>query len=497
MTLTPMRVDARPFAVEPLSGVMLPDGIFDNALHELRITCHYTNASNADLADVDIYLEATGDPGILPVAQTHHFPRIPSGASVLVAWDADFEHATPGKRLVSFVATAGGFEPARAIQQIFVSETRFDVATNTYTCRVEEGTLRLSDFSAITSGPPPGHVHGGKCVCEPDVGPDVVTGVTMVWTPNPPFAGTHGDLPFSDPWWKVLGWIVFAVAALVAIVAEATSGGTVSIGAKGTFEENDPSVSCCTPDAGPSTGTTVASVASAIAAVGLAVGLSDAADPMWRGQEATPPQDDELTVGERVEAKWLLPEAPNAGVPFTAEVDWTYTRFTTGQTYDHSVSETQTNIHTADGVTLDTPATVHPFDPLWVRARFDRGGGIPFVGTDLYAFVLFRSPGGLFILRELTDDGLGFDPEANDGVYACFLDLKDALRLLREKDEADLHGRWRVYVFAQDVDQSPAGQKPEISAQEIGGFFVASAVHLTFDPSLPCPLEATATIDVT
>jgi len=149
-----------------------------------------------------------------------------------------------------------------------------------------------------------------------------------------------------------------------------------------------------------------------------------------------------------------------------------------------------------DGVEVKTPPSVHPFDPLWVQASFDRGGGNLFAGPDLYSFVLFRSPGGIFFVRPLTDDGLGFDPEANDGVYAGSLDLEAAYRVLLRSGEEDVYGAWRVYVFAQDVNQAKPGTKPEIAAQEIGGFFVASALHITFDPSLPCPLEAKATIDV-
>jgi hypothetical protein len=321
--------------------------------------------------------------------------------------------------------------------------------------------------------------------------------VTTFWTPNPAYTGDHGDLPFSDPWWKILAIIVAIIAAIVAIVAAALGAGTASFGASGTFEETDPSVSCCTPDtgAGPKRDYTVAGVASAIATGAAAVALSDAADPMWRGQEATPPAAGEVTTGEKVVAKWSLPEAPNAGAAYTADVEWTYTRLTTGQTYTHSVTETQTNVHVAGGVDIKTPPTVVAFDPLWVQASFHREDGSLFSGTDLYAFALFRSPGGLFFVVPLTDDGLGFDPAPNDGVYAGSLDLERAYRILLKYQEHP-QGTWRVFVFAQDVNQTPDGTPPEIAAQHIGGFFVSSAIHITFDPTLPCPLRADAAIQV-
>ena len=137
--------------------------------------------------------------------------------------------------------------------------------------------------------------------CPPTVfGPWVITGATMVWQPNPAYSGVHGELPFSDPWWKILAVIVAIVAALVAIIAAALGAGKANFSVGGTFEENDPSVHCCTPK-GAASGApeyTVAGVASAIASVAIAVACSDAADPFFRGQEATPPAPGEKTVGE-------------------------------------------------------------------------------------------------------------------------------------------------------------------------------------------------------
>jgi len=134
MSDTPMQVLTRPFAIEPVTNIMLPDGIFDNAIYGLRIAAHVSNMSSSALTNVTVYLESVGDPGIVPVARTFFFASIPAGAAMLVMWDADFQHAAPGKRLVSFVAKADGYTPRRSIQQIFVSQTRFDSATNTYTC---------------------------------------------------------------------------------------------------------------------------------------------------------------------------------------------------------------------------------------------------------------------------------------------------------------------------------------------------------------------------
>ncbi|HEX4880233.1 MAG TPA: hypothetical protein VFV39_10345 [Limnobacter sp.] len=497
MSATPLQVLTRPFAIEPVTNMMLPDGIFDNALYNLRIACHYTNMSGAPLNNVTIYLESVGDPGIVPVAKTFHFATIPAGAAVLVMWDANFQNATPGKRLVSFVAKADGFDSRRSIQTIFVSQTRFDAASNAYTCTIEEGVLTMSNISAIVQNPKWGKNRDGRCECPPESGPWIPTGVTLAWAPNPAYSGQHGDLPFSDPWWKVLAIIVAVIAAIVAVVAAALGAGTASFGVSGTFDETEPSIDCCTPDvdAGPEKEFTIAGVASAVATVAAAVALSDEADPFWRGQGNTHPSPDELTIGEKVVAKWSLPDPPNAGKAYTADVEWTYTRFTTGKTYEYSVRETQSNIHVSEGVELEVPTHVHLGEPLWVRAKFRRTGDKYFTGTELYAFALLRSPGGLYFVVPLTDDGLGYDPGANDAVYAGVLDIKQAMRKLW-RYKLDGRGLWRVYAFAQDVNLTRPGTPPEIAAQHIGGFFVTSAVSITFDPTLPCPLNAQASITV-
>ncbi len=507
MSAAPIQVLTRPFAIEPVTNIMLPDGIFDNALYNLKIAAHFTNMSSGALTNVTLYLESVGDPGIVPVAQTITFASIAAGASVMVSWSANFQNATPGKPLVSFIAKADGFDPRRSIQQIFVSQTRFDSATNSYTCTVGEGTLTVSNLSAIGPGANWGK-GGSDCGCKcggrgnggspSPFPPYVPTGATMVWAPNPAYTGVHGELPFSDPWWKVLAIIVAVVAAIVAIVAAALGAGQANFSVGGTFDETQPTVHCCTPKgaAGGKPGYTVAGVASAIASVAIAVACSDAADPFYRGQTATTPAAGEMTIGERVVAKWDLPDAPNAGAPYPADVQWTYQRITTGQTYSYSVSETQTNVHVAGDVEVDTPNLVKAFAPLWVKAKFQKSGSGYFTGNDLYAFALFQAPqNGLYFVVNIADDGLGFDGTANDGVYSGSLNLEAARRLLLAEGE-DVYGIWRVFVFAQDVNLTKPGTPPEIAAQHIGGFFVASAITLTFDPDLPCPMKAQANITV-
>lgn len=508
MSAMPMSVQTRPFAVEPLTNVMLPDGIFDNALFNLKICCHYTNDSGADLSNVTIYLESVGDPGINVTPQTYTFDTVAAGASVLVAWEGNFQFASPGKPLVSFIAQADGFTSARSIQQIFVTQTRYDDVAQKWTCTVPEGRLEITHIYAIKPGidwwP-----EGTGCKCPPYPpkppypGPNVPTGVSMAWHPNPPFAGQFGDLPYSDPWWKILAIIVAAVAALVGVIAAAVGGGTFSPGVKGTFNDDPsgPSVQCCTPNPGGSVSndaTTVAGVCGVICSVAIAVACSDAADPIYRGEQNTMPAQNELTVSETVDAHWTFVDPPNAGVPYKTKVKWRYERITTGASYSYEVAEEQTNVHVVNNVEVDTPATVsHEQGWLWAHAKFEKPDGTLFLGPELYTFCFFRSPGptGLYFLEPLLDDGRGRDAQAGDGIFTAALNLELAQRYLA-KQGAEVEGLWRVYVYAQEVNRTAPGTPPVVAAQTVGGNFVASAVSIKFDPSLPCPFKAQATTEV-
>lgn len=495
-----MSIRNRPFAVEPITGVMMPDGIFDTALFHQRISCHYTNTGSTDLHDVDIYFEGIGDPGITVAARTWHFAVIPAGASVLVHWEADLRNGTPGKKNVSIIAKAAGMDLKREIQRIFVSSTRFDAATNTYTCTVPEGSVRMRVTGVIK-----GRKHDR---CKKGLPPLwIPTRFEMVTEPNPAYAGQFGDLPFQDPWWKVLGWIVFAIAAIVAIVAAIMGAGTAGIGFSGTFDEDPstggPTVDCCDPDPG-TTGDvvgdeiTVAGVASMIATGALIVGLSDDKDPWRRGQEATNPGPGELTTGESVKVQMKFTEPPKAGKAYPVHVEWKYKRQTNANSYTHAVEETRTNIHVVATVEMDAPATVKAFvEPFAFSARFMKEDGKPFVGDTLFAYALVFPPIGPAVRVPLLDDGIQPDKRANDGWYTGQVNWGALRKALAKKnlDPKDLWGYWRIYVYAQDVNLATPDMEPVVAATHIGGMQVASATEITFADE-PCPLTANAVVEV-
>lgn len=495
-----MTIPNRPFSVEYYTKVMLPDGIFDTALKKQYITVYYKNISNSKLDDVTIYLEGVGDPGITPIAKTYFFKEIPAGSAVRVSWLADFENGSPGKKNLSFIAQSLGLDYNRTIKQIFVTKTTQDPITNEYSCETEEGTLKISKIEVI--GPKDKWLPCSERYkeCRPTKGPWIPKKMEMVYYPNPPYKGIHGDLPFSDPWWKILAWIIAAIAAIVAVIAASQGQGTASTSVKGGFDEVDGQIDCCAPDpkgVADDDSKTVAGVASTIASAAAAVGCSDSADPWWRGQEATPPEKDELTTSEVVNVIFDYPDnAPNAGKPYPVKVKWDYSRITTGKTYNHYVEEKVYNIHLCNGVEIKIPSVHYAFgEPLVIKTRFFKNENDLYKGDDLYAFALLRSPDDYYVFIHLQDDGIKADEIANDATYTGSIHLEEVYKHLL-KEGLKLEGMWRVYVFAQDVNKVEPGQIPQISAQTIGGHMVYSSLKITFDSSLPCPMKAEATFNV-
>ncbi|WP_405246532.1 choice-of-anchor X domain-containing protein [Cellulophaga sp. Asnod2-G02] len=492
---TPMSIINRPFSVEPITKIMIPDGIFDTAFFNQEITCYYTNTSKDILKNVSIYLEGIGDPSINITAKTHIFPEIPPGSSVLVSWNGNFKNTSCGKKTISFISKANGFELARTLKQIFVTKTTYDEVTKKYYCECEEGVLAASIDKVIIS-------KEDNCKCD-----DNSISLPPIWipsnmkilvTPNPSYSGQFGDLPFQDPWWKILAVIVAIVAAIGAVIAAIAGEGTAAIAVSGEFEETDPSITCCEPD--PETtadigGMTIAGVLSVIAVTAIAVALSDAIDPWRRGQEATLPKPGELTISEEVNFEIKYNEVPQAGIPYSVNVNWKYVRYTTGENYELSVSEDVKNIHVSEGVDIITPKEIYAYDDIIIEAKFYKVGKNFFKGIELFAFALLKSPEGVYFYLNLKDDGINADKKANDGLFTGKFNTEEAVHLLKKKGfKGIIRGLWRIFVYAQDVNDASPDMIPTEAATHIGGFMIASASSIKFDSGSPCPLTANATV---
>jgi hypothetical protein len=62
----------------------------------------------------------------------------------------------------------------------------------------------------------------------------LISKVEMTTTPTPPYLGQYGDLPFQDPWWKIVLCIVAILLAIASSIAEAVDGlGDISVSGDG------------------------------------------------------------------------------------------------------------------------------------------------------------------------------------------------------------------------------------------------------------------------
>jgi hypothetical protein len=81
------------------------------------------------------------------------------------------------------------------------------------------------------------------------------------------------------------------------------------------------------------------------AACAIAAAASDKIDPHRRGQDATVPAAEEITVRETVSMALDYGEIPLPGTRFKIATDWKYERETDRDTYIHTVTETVANEH--------------------------------------------------------------------------------------------------------------------------------------------------------
>ena len=484
-------IPARPYAVCPPTNLMNPDGFFVVNMGDQFIEANIVNDSGVDLSGVRVYLESTSDPGIAMAPQVDAIGDVPAGATFRSRFRANFTLARPGTALVSFVVEASGFTFRRLIKKIFITRVDYDKTTKTYSVIAAEGTMRLRIHKAVM---------GPDQRCN-DRDPFVVlpTDVSYVWEPNPAYEGERGDFPWQDPWWKIALAILAALFALGALLYDYFSdgtldGGTVSV--KGTFEETDPSVSCCTSVSSSSASTDdwlergLYSAAGALATAAIA---SDGPDLHYRGQAATMPAAGELTVGEAVRLKidYLVPPSP--GVNFPIGGSWDYLRMTTGASYNFGASDQRDNIHYLASYTVDAPRVHDRRDgPLVVCAEFVRPNGDRFRGAELYVSAVLVSTYGAVRRFELHDDGRQPDDRASDGRYCGDYHFKREGG--KRPEDEDRPGDWYLFVLAQDVNTVLDGTDPFDAAHTIGGFVLTPQLILAFNE--PCELNHDAVVHV-
>lgn len=498
-----LSIPNRPFATEPITGFMLPDGLFECTLGVQSINIHLKNTGAAPVVGAQVYVESVDDPGIVITPATHNVPGTAAGVSHVFSWTGNFSAATPGVHRISFVVETPA-QRRRVIKKIFVTKVGFNALTGAFTADTPEGRISVTFHDLVrpkNSGcgcqeaPPKnpdrkgsrqthlnqrsvldhlrdgfkGHSNDFR-LCLPGYLP---LNYSVAVTETPPFPGQYGDLPFQDPWWKVLLCVIAALLLLAAAIAEAEDGSGEISTSGGPGGSDSPSGDCCgLAPSGGGTSYVAAGLVAAAAAAATAAALADARDPFRKGQDHTLPANGALTLGEELDVQFIYGEPVALGKPFTVGAKWDYRRITSMGTLSHSATEVNANIHTLSHYDIDAPDLVRTYkeEPFVVKARFTDGEGKPMTGSALFVQCILCGPSGQWRRFLLQDNGVSPDDKPTDGVYTG-----------RTRFSARDKGLWTYFVIAQDVNDADPNMKPEEAAQIIGGFVRTHQLTISFD----------------
>lgn len=498
----------RPFSTDLITGVMLPDGIFESSLGKQRLNAHFVNQAATVAAQV--YVESVSHPGVLVTPATHNTTLVASGPRVL-SWNVDVSAAPPGKHLVSFIVESGA-DRVRIIKKIFVTRVSFDPTTQTFHAACPEGSLQVGFRDLLRPGK---RCCGGRRPGTDDKPRNILDALgqftfdprfklcptaylikeaDLAVTPTPPYTGQFGDLPYQDPWWKVLLCIIALILLIAAAIAEATGGSGEISTTGGPGGAESPTGDCCGLEpSGGGTSYVAAGLVAAAAAAATAAVLSDVRDPFRRGQDNTPPAPGATTLKESVHYVVDHIEPVALGRPFKVNVKWEYTRQTTAGNLTHTVSETQQNVHVLDNYQITAPDVVRIYkrEPFRIQAQFFGPGGRQFRGSELLVQCFLIGPEGDLVRLTLQDDGFQPDDKPNDGIYTAihFFTAKDT-------SDNDPRGLWHYFVIAQDVNNAQPDMTPEEAAKIIGGMVLTHQLVVTFDPATDCPFVPDGHVNV-
>jgi hypothetical protein len=515
----------RPFSTEPITGLMMPDGIFEASIGKQTLNAHVTNTGGA-AANVQVYVESVSDPGIVVTPATHFLANADGGVAHLFSWDADLSAATPGDHLISFIVeTAAGDQ--RIIKKIFVAKAGYDPADGTFSITCPEGVLKAEFREMVRPRdqrccrkPKDDDCHCG-CDGREDQKPTTTTGTTrprsdnpkvkntnvldyivegfkghdpnfefclpgylpkdvkLTFTPTPAYKGQYGDLPFQDPWLKALFCVLALLLLIGAAIAEAVDGsGDITVGGdSGGGSGGGTTEDCCGLEAsGSGTSYVAAGLLAAAAVAGtLAAATGDTRDSFRIGADNTPPADpNESTISEELELVYNYIEPLELGKPFKVKGDWKYVRTTNLSTYTHSQSDTTANVHLLSKYEIKAPDTVLVYkrEMFVIEASFYDADDKLFKGGQLFVQCFLIGPNGQWRKIILQDNGMPMnaDKKANDGIYTG-----------RHFFSANDKGLWTYFVIAQDINNAQPDMEPEEAAQIIGGMVLTNQLTITFD----------------
>lgn len=443
-------IPVRPFAVDPENWHLKFDGLFNVKSGNQFIGVFLKNDSYETISNVTARASFEEGSKIVLTKNSCEFRYLEPGISVLGFFKANFDASSPGKYRLILEVSGDSFKQEIS-RNLFVICAEFDPkAPNKWTVQTPEGAITtiINEFFSDTKG-----------------GSSVVAKSFKWGIEHVPFEGQFSDLPYKDPWWKVIGSFVPVGGAPNAIDKEITEL------------------------YGEGCGNAIRSIVrTAFAASTLAV-TTDDFDPFRCGQlYAESPGPGEVTTKEEVSVEFL--SNPMAGEDDTAWVEWTYTRTTDVRTYPKYKFEEK----------VDNTRFTKKQPEVKIESR-KVGSGVDFIFTAqtdrpkkmsnnnaYFVANLFRTDDKQ--LKEvaqtiiLRDDGRGGDEVAGDGTYTG---MKSVAQL-------PLENSLNAFVFGFDINNASETVSSETAAKNIGGVFVSTPPKL-FDLTPDCRIKKNGEIE--
>ena len=479
----PIEIRNRPFSIEPNTLVMMPDGIFDTSLMFQDISFFVTNRSEYRLKMCWVRPDHASQAEWTYTA--YHMVELgpmEPGESRLIRWRANFSRCTPGKKelriefgcQIDWVKLGGGFDGYME-KRIFVSRTSQTLDKNKFICEVPEGKLQLtiSEYSLVPSWTFTGN--------DPDQISFVVPAFPVIEkivgsTSLRP--GLEDALPFQDPWWKIVAWIVAALAAIGAFIAAKEGQGTASVGVSGEFDADGSNGNWCLPDPTKHPDKeNVAGILSIIATAAIRVGMMDIRDPWQKGRDKFPNDPGDPRQSETVTAQIEPPDELKAGAEWEVPISWEYTSQTrSGQLSTEARREVGCSENGAGAVNIDVPNEVPIGENITVKVYIEHQGGQPLLGDEMYGFANFISPKGHVFRRELRNKAFADQSVLKRGGFEAGINTEWAGGQIGW-DNA--RGKWTIELYGQLVNRAPEGIDPFEAATFVGGDVMLSPFKLT------------------
>ncbi|MBL7927456.1 MAG: hypothetical protein JNK61_11185, partial [Bacteroidia bacterium] len=421
----------RPQAVNHQTNTMQLDGLFDVSLGLQRICVYIRNDGTVPITNVTATASFNTNSGIILTDSIETFGTLMPGVAVMGFYTANFSGSYPDKHLLSLQVTGTSFSQSVS-RHLFVLKS-INIDSSSWISYLPEGSIKTQILTD--------HYNGTLAT--------LGMPKDFIWTVNykTPFTGQYGPIAFNDPWWKVAGAITGVVGGLTYV-----AGGIV----KYCGNEKE--------------GELVKDIGTGVGGAGAIVAAADSIDVFRRGQQNTMPLPNEFTLKEEVDMH--VNYAPNAGIGvhnYSAQVTWNYKRFTTGNTYLYTETETvYNNIHfTTSRTTTINNTNFNTNNQIVVTASVNGFQGIQ---NNKGYFIANMYPGNQTKLNQLVrsvvmrDDGHNGDITAADGIYTA---LTPAAGLLTNQPMG-------IYILGYDRNNAPDNIDPLQAAIEIGGVLIST-----------------------